>query len=61
MELELPVDQTIKNLLDSKLNAIEDFGKDQKLSHLIRTYNRLILDYINKRGSIYFVHTRKYL
>jgi hypothetical protein len=32
---------------DLKLK-IEDFGKDQRLSLLIRNYHRLIVDYVNK-------------
>jgi membrane-bound ClpP family serine protease len=54
-----PINITI---LENELHLkIEDFGKDQKLSNLIKVYDRFIMDYINKRGFVYFVHTRKFL
>ena len=45
---------------DLKLK-IEDFGKDKKLNNLIRTYDRLMIDYINKNRYPYFVHTRRFI
>jgi len=50
------------SILENELKLkIEDFGKDEKLRHLIRTYDQLIIDYIIKRGSVGFVHTRKFI
>ena len=49
----------IKILEDELKLRIEDFGKDQKLSNLIKSYNRLIIDYINKNVYIICIHTRR--
>jgi hypothetical protein len=47
-------------ILESELKLIiEDFGKDRELSNLIREYDRLIIDYINKNGYLLFIHTRR--
>jgi membrane-bound ClpP family serine protease len=52
-----PIDITI---LENELKLkIEDFGKDQKLSNLIRTYYRLIMDYIKKNRDVIFIHSRR--
>jgi len=49
-------------ILENELKLkIEDFGKNPKLSELIRTYNRLIIDYIKKIGIPNFIHTRKFI
>jgi hypothetical protein len=40
---------------------IEDFGKDSKLSSLIRNYHRFIIDYIYKNRLNFFFHTRHYI
>jgi len=54
-----PINITI---LENELKLkIEDFGKDQNLSNFLKTYNRLIIDYIKKIGVIYFIHTRKFI
>jgi len=54
-----PINITIlENELELK---IDDFGKDQKLNNLIKTYNRLLIDYINKNAYIIFIHTRKFI
>ena len=54
-----PINITI---LENELKLkIEDFGKDQKLNNLLKTYNRLIIDYIKKIGVINFIHTRKFI
>jgi len=54
-----PINITI---LEKELKLqIEDFGKDKILSHLIRTYDNLIIDYITKMNSLYFVHTRRFI
>ena len=54
-----PINITI---LENELKLkIEDFGKDKILSNLIRTYDNLIIDYINKRNSLFFVHTRRFI
>ena len=44
---------------EEKINRAEEIA--DKLSNLIKTYDLLIMDYINKRGFVYFVHTRKFL
>jgi membrane-bound ClpP family serine protease len=54
-----PINITI---LENELKLkIEDFGKDSTLSNLIRAYDLLMMDYINKYSFPYFVHTRKYI
>ena len=45
---------------DLKLR-IEDFEKNKELSSLIRSYHRLIVDYINKNGFNFFFHTRHFI
>ena len=49
----------IKILEEELKLKIEDFGKDQNLSNFLKTYNRLIIDYINKNVYIIFIHTRR--
>ena len=50
------------SILEDELKLkIEDFGKDPALSNLIRAYDLLIIDYINKYNFPYFVHTRNYI
>jgi hypothetical protein len=52
-----PINITI---LENELKLIiEDFGKEQELSNLIREYDRLIIDYINKNSYLIFIHTRR--
>jgi len=47
-------------ILEKELKLkIEDFGKNKQLSDLIRTYDRLIVDYIIKKGFTVFIHTRR--
>ena len=43
---------------DLKLE-IENFGKDKKLSGLIKSYYNFIVDYIYKSGHSSFIHTRR--
>ena len=45
---------------DIKLK-VDDFGKDPKLSSLIREYHRLIVDYVRKNGFHFFFHTRCFI
>jgi membrane-bound ClpP family serine protease len=54
-----PINITI--LEDELKLKIEDYEKDKKLRNLIKSYNRLIIDYIKKIGVQYFVHTRKFI
>jgi membrane-bound ClpP family serine protease len=50
------------DILENNLKLrIEDFGKDKKLSNLIRTYYKLIVDYIRKYSANFFFHTRYYV
>jgi len=51
----------IKILEEELKLKIEDFGKDRNLSNLIKSFNRLIIDYIKKIGVPNFVHTRKFI
>ncbi|MDR2580133.1 MAG: hypothetical protein LBC85_03965 [Fibromonadaceae bacterium] len=50
------------NILENELKLkITDFGKDKVLNTLIKAYDRFIMDYINKIGAPYVVHTRRSL
>lgn len=40
---------------------INDFGKDQPLTALLRSYHRLMIDFVNKNGMMLFVHTRGFI
>ena len=52
-----PINITI---LENELNLkIEDFGKNRDLKNLIREYDRLIIDYINKNQYYIFIHSRE--
>lgn len=51
----------IETLTQELRLEIIDFGKDDELSKLIRSYYALITDYIAKNGIINFVHTRRFI
>jgi len=40
---------------------INDFGKDQALTDLLRAYHRLATDYVTKNQINVFVHTRGFI
>lgn len=51
-----PINITILRELKLKIN---DFGEDKKLSSLIRAYDTLAVDYINKNNYPWSIHTRR--
>jgi hypothetical protein len=50
----------IDSLENLKLK-INDFGTDQTLTTLFRSYHQLMIDFIDKNSIMLFVHTRSFI